>query len=100
MLLPDGLSRLLVPDAKHIDLDLHVTFVQFTQPCTCINIIQQEKALDATLMTLKDVIIKGYPERRQDIPKALHQYWPFQDELAVEDGLIIKGECIIISASQ
>ena len=98
MLLPDGLSRLPVPDANHIDLDLHVTFVQFTQPRN--RSLQHETALDTTLMTLKDIIIKGWPERRHDVPKALHQYWPFRDELAVEDGLIVKGECIIIPASQ
>ena len=47
VLLPGGLSRLPVPDdANHIDLDLHVTFVQFTQPR--IRTLQQETALDAT----------------------------------------------------
>ncbi len=51
-------------------------------------------------MTLKDIIIKGWAERRHDVPRALHPYWPFCDELAVEDGLIVKGECIIIPASQ
>ena len=98
MLLPDTLSRLPMSDDTHIDLDLHVTFVKFTQPR--LQALQQHTASDMTLTKLKDVIVSGWPERRQDLPKVLHPFWPFRDELAVEDGLIIKGKCIVIPATQ
>ena len=41
----------------------------------------------------------GWPEKRSDCPAYLHAYWNHHDELTVEDGLILKGACIVIPGS-
>ena len=36
---------------------------------------------------------------REKCPKSLHDYWNFREELTIEDGLIIKCECMLIPNS-
>ena len=42
------------------------------------------------------MIVVGWPEKRRDVPKEIQPYWPFRDELAVEDGLVLKGPRVVI----
>ena len=42
------------------------------------------------------MIIKGWPKERRDIPQTIREYWPFSDELTIENGMIIKGNQILI----
>ena len=39
----------------------------------------------------------GWPEHRQSCPIDLHQFWNFRDEIAVHDGILMKGNRAIIS---
>ena len=43
-----------------------------------------------------DTIVAGWPEDIRDIPKALCPYHNHHDIMTVEDGLILKGETLII----
>ena len=43
-------------------------------------------------MNLRKVIFKGWPDQRKEAPAAVQEYWNYRDELAIEDGLIVKGE--------
>ena len=51
---------------------------------------------DPLLCTLADTIVAGWPEDIKDIPKALCPYHNHHDIMTVEDGLILKGEALII----
>ena len=51
------------------------------------------------LSSLHDIIVSGWPKRRDEIPKQLRPYWSNRDELSVEDGVIIKGERVLIPKS-
>ena len=51
---------------------------------------------DQDLNKLKDVIFKGLPEYRKQCPQELWDYWTFRCDLVIEDGLILKGDRIII----
>ena len=48
--------------------------------------IKQETAKDPTLQTLKNVIVRGWPENRSLVPKEVSEYFIVRDELAVQDG--------------
>nr|XP_054752483.1 uncharacterized protein LOC129258054 [Lytechinus pictus] len=61
--------------------------------------LKEETAKDAEFAALREVVVRGWPERRRDLPRHLQSYWAFRDELAVEDGLILKGERILIPKS-
>jgi len=58
--------------------------------------IKSQTSADPTMVKLMDVIRKGWPETRKQLPEVLKAYWPFRDELIVEDGIILKGERIVI----
>ena len=95
MLLADGLSRLPYKKNKvEIDLDIKVDFVQFsTEKLTQIRQATNE---DATLRDLKEQILQGWPENIRDLRMNLKPYWSYRDELSVENGIILKGDRIII----
>ena len=58
--------------------------------------IEQEKAKDPTLQTLKNVIIRRWPENSSSVPKEVSEYFNVREELAVQDGIIFKGQrCVI-----
>jgi hypothetical protein len=43
-----------------------------------------------------EVIVNGWPENMKELPCDLRPYWSFRDELAIEDGIIFKGQEVII----
>ena len=92
--LADALSRDPAREQQHIHLDLQVNFVQFSQEK--LSLIQDESAKDPTLSELREVITVGWPNKARELPQSLQPYWSFRDELSVEDGLILKGERILI----
>ena len=61
--------------------------------------IQMETSSDETLQMLKSVIVQGWPEVRTEIPHQLLPYFPVRDELSVQNGLIFRGERVVIPKS-
>ena len=56
--------------------------------------IQQVSSEDNHLQQLKNIIISGWPDSRDKLRVDLQPYWSYRDELAVIDGVILKGRCI------
>lgn len=42
---------------------------------------------DPVMSTLRDAILRGWPESKFDIPEAVHPYFDFRDELTIQDQL-------------
>ncbi|CAC5394818.1 unnamed protein product [Mytilus coruscus] len=61
--------------------------------------ITEETSKDDTLQTLTRLIIDGWPDEKNEVPKKVFEYWNFRDELSNVNGIILKGEKIIIPAS-
>jgi hypothetical protein len=99
MLLSDGLSRLNpLPKGPIEKKTVQINFVQFSS--TRVDILKEATSSDPELAALRDIIVDGWPERRQSVPKPLQPYWPFRDELSIEDGLVLKGDRIVIPQAQ
>ena len=64
-----------------------------------IHQLRSESKSDPILSSLQDIIVSGWPNRRDEIPKQLRPYWCYRDELSVEDGVILKGERVLIPKS-
>ena len=61
--------------------------------------IQQEKAADPVLQSPTQVILKGWPEKKDDLPIELHPCFDVRDELTAQDGVLFKGlRCLIPSS--
>ncbi|CAC5383467.1 unnamed protein product [Mytilus coruscus] len=61
--------------------------------------ITEQTSKDDTLQTLTRLIIDGWPDEKNEVPKEVFEYWNFRDELSNVNGTILKGEKIIIPTS-
>ena len=100
VLLADTLSRLVTPGRSRAipGLDISIAQVLKVEP-TRLESIQEQTKVDPTLVELKDLIMTGWPDSMQDLPETLRHYWCFRDELTVLDGLVMKGNRIVIPKS-
>lgn len=64
-----------------------------------LNSIKEATHTDTTLVTLMNVIKKGWPNDKTETPLCIREYWPYRDELATQNGLIFRGSRIVIPAS-
>ena len=91
----DTLSRAYLPttDRFHTEKDVErihaVDFLGISEPRLVK--IQQETAADPVLQSLTQVILKGWPEKKDDLPIELHPYLDVWDELTAQDGVLVKG---------
>ena len=53
---------------------------------------------DPVLQTLKQYILEGFPKTKADCAESVQDYFKFRDELAVIDGLLVKGHHMVISS--
>jgi hypothetical protein len=66
---------------------------------TTIQEIQTHTETDPDLQTLSTIIKNGWPEAKDSIQPQLHCYYPFREELSVQNGIIFKGERVVIPAA-
>ena len=84
------------------DMDIQVDAIQSSvdmPDCISIEEIQQASLQDTHLQQLKTFIIAGWPHTKDELQTDIKPYWPYRDELAVIDGVLLKGRCIIIPDS-
>ena len=99
MLLADAMSRLKPIPGEPIELEeVHIRHVQFSD--TKITKLQEATNADPELSALSEIVYQGWPDNQQMIPKLLRKYWSYRDELSIENGLIMKGQRIIIPKDQ
>ena len=61
--------------------------------------IQRETETDQTLQVVKSLILKGWPNEKNDLPFQAVPYYGLRDELTVQDGVIIRRQTVVIAAS-
>ena len=61
--------------------------------------IRQQTAEDPTLMALAETIARGWPEHKNSLPGPLTPYFDYRDELTAQDGIILRGERVVIPHS-
>ena len=85
---------------KGMDIQVDAIQAAMEMPeCISVADIQQASSIDNHLQQLKGIIITGRPDRRDELHADLQLYWSYRDELAVINGIIFKGKCIIIPNS-
>ena len=62
--------------------------------------IKDGTAHDAQLTVLKGATIAGWPEERRKCPPSIQEYWNRRDEISKIEGILFKGEKIIVPQSQ
>ena len=70
--------------------------VQCTMRVDKLQVLRESTKQDETLVLLKEIVTQGWPEKIKDLPPELQPYWTFQEAITVADGLLLKGNHIII----
>ena len=61
--------------------------------------MQRATEEDKALRDLKTVIRHGWPLLKEDVPIKVRDYFPSRDELTMQNGLVFKGEILVIPTS-
>ena len=82
------------PTCKGLELKVEDVYLNASNE-RCLS-LAKETDKDEALASLKSQIIKGWPDKRDECPTSLKEYWNYRDELSILDGLVLKGMRIII----
>ena len=64
---------------------------QSNQENAQIQELQDHAKKDDTYQQLKEVILQGFPDHKNQLPGRLRQYWQVHRELSIEDGILLHG---------
>ena len=99
MYITDTLSRKLLKTVEpQENLQEYTVFVidKFPVSQEIMSRIRHESENDTVLIRPKEIILKGWPEIKQDRDPSIMSFWNYRDELSYLDGLLLKSERIII----
>ena len=77
-------------------MTIHEISVFSNTDSTSIEQIQAETQNDTDLQTLLQYIIKGFPATSTECHESVKPYFNYRDEFTVVDGLMLKGNCIVV----
>jgi len=105
MLIADTLSRAYLPDETATDFPEEVAALadieqrealQMVASATTIELTKNAAAADEQYQLLRRQIAIGWPASAADTPSDLREFTTFADELAECDGLVFKGQRVVI----
>ena len=102
MYIADMLSRAYLPDsASPGDHDFEQVNMASFLPIADQRLeeIRRETENDKALQKLKTIILHGWPDHKNSLPPEVCSYFSMRDELTVQDGLIFRGERVVIPTS-
>lgn len=94
----DTLSRAPLETTEHDSKNIDIICSVHTLPIkgTCLEKIQEESTKDEEILTLKQMITKGWPDDRIDVSPIIRSYFEYRDELGIQEGVVVRGERIVI----
>ena len=97
--LADALSRAPVdrPREEEVTAVHAVTFSKIKP--SRLEDVRKATAGDNTLMELGKTILVGWPDTRSETPEVLLPYFGYRDELTIQDGVLYRGDRVIIPDS-
>lgn len=101
MFISDTLSRLylnetkekLVPDVEINEIQLNAHLPMSPKE---YNRLKEETEKDQDLKLLALLVEEGWPEKKSRIPQRIAKYWQFRHEITCVDGILFKGQKVII----
>jgi len=98
MYLADILSRAFLPTTQSDQGEFECVSAVKLLPMTDERLEQLRNSTcdDGVLQQLKEVIQTGWPEEKQQPPAVLAPYFKFRDETSIYNGLVFKGEQLLI----
>ena len=94
MVIPDTLSWFSPQPGLDLPLDITIHHGHIVPDCK--EAFQQAFVNDPEMRALANLIITGWPKDIKGVPCPLCPYWQHRETLAIEDGLVLQGEALII----
>ena len=79
--------------------ECEINFIEGVKHDISCSTVKEEADKDPVYNMLKAYVHKGWPSSRKDCPEDLWDYWNFRCELTLNDGLVTKGDRLIIPQS-
>lgn len=107
MFIADHLSRAPTAEVPEHHDEAQVFAVELEQmdPFDTIKIapeklaqLQQCTGQDPVLQILKNTVLSGWPERREQVPVPVREFWTYRDEISVHNAVLFKSHRVIIPA--
>jgi len=57
--------------------------------------LQKCTSQDLVLETLKTTVLSGWPERREECPVPVRDYWNYREEISIHNGILFKSQRVI-----
>ena len=105
MVVSDALSRAYLKDQKPEIADAKMNYMIHSVISSLpisdekLKQFQTETSKDETLRTLHKYVVNGWPKNKNDINPTTMPYFNIRDEISVANGLVLKGERIIVPLS-
>ena len=107
MFIADTLSRAYIPaksdEQNELNEDIEISIHSFIKeiPATPERLreLKQATANDVTLQELRKQMITGWPDHKREVKSIIHSYWNIKHELSEAEGLLFKGQQLIIPQS-
>ena len=98
MFLTDTLSSAYLPLCKQDESEFETISMMKYLPISEARLqqIQRETNMDESLQVLKAVIQRGWPGHKSALPDIISPYFNMRDEMSAQDGLIFKGERVVV----
>ena len=98
MFLADTLSRAYWPSSTQDDAEFETINMFKSLPISeqRLQQLRRETEMDESLQVLKAVIQRGWPEGKSALPVVISPYFNMRDEMSAQDGLIFKGERVVV----
>ena len=97
--LADCLSRLPQPADPKIQAESEESFMVCSVETLSDSNHQRiatATAKDSELQAVRQLIIDGWPDQRQELPPSTVQYWDFREEMGIYNGVVFRGSRICI----
>ena len=102
LLLADTLSWAyrLTTDGRRDDFERVHALQYMAMTDSRLEAIRVATEADQVMRALKQIILKGWHDERIHAPHLVQIYFAFRDKLALHDGIVFRGERVVVPASQ
>ena len=95
MVLADCLSR-FPSHTKYLPIPLAYNIQHLQLSTYELDVIQGAVECDLVYSSVYHLILRGWPDRVQDVPCIARHFWGARDELSIDQGLLLKGTMVCI----
>ena len=103
MYLADTLSRAYPPQGPGSELEMEIESVNMLSHLpiceSTLEKLKQAASTDIMYKELSSVIKSGWPTEKEKVSETVTDYFNFREELTIQDGLVFKGDRLVVPKS-